>query len=154
MKCQYRVYRRMLKWSSVKIFWNKYYMKISRHEYYFISWHSFFFATLWKFKKKSFRLFPSFPFSLSLFSCNAALDSAFNVCKINNSTSATDSMMLTGQDILPSITTVDVGIGESFAALWTMIIGARTVFYLALRYLNKPWNLVYIILYINSVNGI
>ena len=89
-------------------------------------------------KKKSFRLFPSFPFSLSLFSCNAALDSAFNVCKINNSTSATDSMMLTGQDILPSITTVDVGIGESFAALWTMIIGARTVFYLALRYLNKP----------------
>lgn len=74
----------------------------------------------------------NFLFFLS-FSCSPATDSAYALCKNSPST-----VMLTGKDVLPNITTVDVGIGESFAALWAMIIGARTLFYLALKYLNKP----------------
>lgn len=63
---------------------------------------------------------------------NCAKDSIYDVCLSNTTT------VLTGQDILPNAVTLDVGIAESFVVLWAMIIILRVLFYIVLRYKNKP----------------
>lgn len=76
-----------------------------------------------------------FDYAVKDFSCD--VDSAFSVCS-SMANNATSLGVLTGKDILPTITTVDLGIIESFVALWAMIALWRVIFYLSLKYLNKP----------------
>jgi len=64
------------------------------------------------------------------FTCATA--SAYEICKSNVTS------QLTGADVLPNVKTIDLGIAESFAVLWSMIVFFRVLFYLVLKYLNKP----------------
>jgi len=74
--------------------------------------------------------YPEILFFFSFLSLRCASESAYNICK--NDTTA----VLRGRDILPNVATIDIGIAESFLALWCMILFIRGLFYIVLRYLN------------------
>ena len=77
----------------------------------------------------------SYIFIIILISFRCSTESRYDVCKTNSTTA---SPVLQGSDILPNITTIDLGIVESFVVLWCMILFCRGIFYAVLRYLNKP----------------
>lgn len=72
-----------------------------------------------------------FTFGERKFKCNSD-NSLFDACKVNG------TGWIAGDEIQEKYATLEVGVGESFAILWLYILISRVLFYIFLRYFNRP----------------